>query len=164
MARHAPAALALDLLQEAQHANGKQVGVLLVVGGKAAVGEQVALRVVHEQLRGRHGLRQLTRLGYVAETLGVIRVDLQRNALAQEVFEPQLFGVRHSVVEAGEGLARIEVRRVDSVSRRPQRVGEGDNTGGQSLRVMKQKDLSYTRTTLCEQARATPSPRAKRSE
>src|SRR5439155_11732471 len=84
----------------------------------------------------------------------------KRNPAVEQVFEPRLLGLCHALVEAGERLARIEIGRVDSVAGRPQRVREGDNTAGQPLRMMKQKNLSHTQTTLFEPAGATSSPRA----
>ena len=64
-------------------------------------------------------------------------------ATLQDRVEADLSGVVNALVDRVEGLAVVEIRRVNDVPSSPELVGERDNPGSQALRVVEEQHLGH---------------------
>src|SRR5207302_6836777 len=76
-------------------------------------------------------------------------------AALNDRIEAHFLGVADSVRQLGENPAFVEVRGVHDVSGCAESIGEADAASRQTLRMMKEKDLSQGDPALCGVSRPT---------
>ena len=97
--------------------------------------------------RARSCLREHLRRHAAEREAGIDKLRRQvlgRGAAAlQDRVEADLSGVVNALVDRVEGLAVVEIRRVNDVPCSPELVGERDNPGSQALRVVEEQHLGH---------------------
>ena len=78
-----------------------------------------------------------------AYTRSAGRSSAVRTPRSRDLVPPGAVDERHALVDRVERPAVEQVRRVDGVAGGAQLIGEGDDAGGQPLRVVEQQDLGH---------------------